>query len=330
MGNETLTTEPVEDQVETLDEQQQNDETQVKETTEANYDDAWNKLDLDNIEVVDKILDNKEQTQTEAEPATESEPEQSEEEAASEAFMSAAPVLKFKGKEIPIDSPDEMVALAQKGFLLETEQAKIKPMKKIVNTVSDVPLEVLQAVADLNSGKQEALEYLRNHYGIETKSDDDMFSEYNDESKKEASTYTPEVSEEDPVKEYWDTIVSEDTEVAAKVNEVYKDLDPAFQNQVYDPALFPAFVESIRTGEFDEVYPIAMKERMLNPALDWVTAYQAAAGKLGQQSQRNEPPASAQQPRQQEQRRLDTSAMADDIWADDEAFEKMQREIFQS
>ena len=324
MENEELTTAPVEEQVEITNEQPTEQTEVEKSTNESNYDDAWDNLDLDNAESVDTLLGD---TTTEVKDEELKVAEKSEEAIATKAFMDAAPVLKFKGKDIPIDSPEEIVALAQKGFLMESEQAKIKPYKKMISTVSDVPLEVLQAVADLNSGKQEALEYLKDHYGIDSKQDDDYFGENNDDVKTD-STYTPEVKEEDPVKDYWDSIVSEDSEMAAKVNSAYKDLDPAFQNQIYDPALFPAFVESVKSGEFDRVYPIAMKERMLNPALDWVSAYQSAAGKTGQQPERNEPPASAQQPRQEQVRRLDSSANADAIWDNDEAFEKMNREIF--
>ena len=324
MEKEELTTAPVEEQVEITNEQPE-EQTEVEtSTTESNYDDAWDNLDLDDAESVDTLLGD---TVTEVKDEELKVAEESEEAIATKAFMDAAPVLKFKGKDIPIDSPEEIVALAQKGFLMESEQAKIKPYKKMISTVSDVPLEVLQAVADLNSGKQEALEYLKDHYGIDSKQDDDYFGENNDDVKTD-STYTPEVKEEDPVKDYWDSIVSEDSEMAAKVNTVYKDLDPAFQNQIYDPALFPAFVESVKSGEFDRVYPIAMKERMLNPALDWVSAYQSAAGKTGQQPERNEPPASAQQPRQEQVRRLDSSANADAIWDNSEAFEKMSREIY--
>ena len=327
MENETLTTAPTEEQVENIDEQTTDTTDVVNDTTtESNYDDAWDNLDLDNVDAVDRLLDEP-ADDTVSTPEAET-PEKSEEDIATEAFMNAAPVLKFKGKDIPIDSPEEMIALAQKGFLMESEQAKLKPHKKIVNTVSDVPLDVLQAVADLNNGKQEALEYLRSHYKIENKQEDDYFDSYNDEPKKEESTYTPEVKEEDPVKDYWDTVVSEDSEVAAKVNTAYKDLDPAFQNQIYDPALFPAFVESIRTGEFDRVYPIAMKERMLNPALDWVSAYQAAAGKSGNMPEKNEPMVSAQQPRQTEPRKLDTQAKADAIWDNDDTYNQMERDIF--
>ena len=324
MENEELTTAPVEEQVEITNEQPAEQTEVEKSTNESDYDDAWDNLDLDNAESVDTLLGD---TATEVEDEGLKVAEKSEEAIATKAFMDAAPVLKFKGKDIPIDSPEEIVALAQKGFLMESEQAKIKPYKKMISTVSDVPLEVLQAVADLNSGKQEALEYLKDHYGIASKQDDDYFGENNDDVKAD-STYTPEVKEEDPVKDYWDSVVSEDSEMAAKVNSAYKDLDPAFQNQIYDPALFPAFVESVKSGEFDRVYPIAMKERMLNPALDWVSAYQSAAGKTGQQPERNEPPASAQQPRQEQVRRLDSSANADAIWDNSEAFEKMSREIY--
>jgi len=52
--------------------------------------------------------------------------------------------------------------------------------------------------------------------------------------------------------------------------------------EVYKPQMFEAFVDSVNTGEFDTVYPIAVKEKALNPALSWVQAYQVGAKKTGQ------------------------------------------------
>jgi len=324
---DTLTTENTDSQVEVSNEPAENNESQVEEsTTETSYDDAWDKLDLDNVEAVDSVLG----VEQEEAVNKETEPEQTEEEEATEAFMKAAPVLKFKGKDIPIEDPEEIIALAQKGFKLETEMSKIKPQKKVLNVVEDVPLEVLQAVADLQAGKQDALDYLKTHYGVKDNTEsDDLFGFDNDEPKKEESTYKPEVKVENPIEEFWGEYSKDNQEVAGKVSDIYKDLDQTFQAELYQPGVFQAFVSSVETGEFDEVYPLAVKERVLNPALGWIDAYATAAQKVGTVKQeRNDPPPSAQIPATKAPRAQRPSDAAAAIWDDDEAFERMQKEIF--
>lgn len=324
---DTLTTENEDSQVEVSNEPTTDEESHVEEsTTETSYDEAWDKLDVNDMEAVDSVLGNEEEVQE----ASEEPAEMTEEEEAKKAFMEAAPTLKFKGKDIPIEDPDEIIALAQKGFKLETEMSKIKPQKKALSIIDGVPLEVLQAVADLQSGKQDALDYLRDHYGVETsKESDDFFSEYNDEPKKEDSTYKPEVKVENPIEEYWNEFAKDNTVEAAKISEVYTDLDPSFQSELYKPEVFPAFVESVRTGEFDKVYPLAVKERVLNPALSWMDAYGAAVQKVGLPTQeKTEPPKSAQIPATKAPRTVKETDAAAAIWEDDEAFTRMSQEIF--
>ena len=322
---DTLTTENEDSQVEVIEEQVENNEEQVEESTNGeSYDDAWDKLDLDDSSTVDSILGETETPTEETVDAT----VPTEEEEAVKAFMDAAPVLKFKGKDIPIDDPQEMIDLAQKGFSFETEMGKIKPQKKILNIVEEVPVEVLQAVADLQAGKQDALDYLRDHYKIEDSTEtDDYFGDNNEE--KPSSTYTPEVKMDNPIEDYWTEFSKDHQEEAGKVSDIYKDLDQSFQAELYKPEVFPAFVQSVQTGEFDDVYPIAVKERVLNPALSWLDAYTTAAQKVGQpEAKRNDPQPSAQIPVTNAPRVVKDSDAASRIWDDDDAFEQMQQEIF--
>jgi hypothetical protein len=327
-----LTTESTETDVNT-NEQAETEENQVEEsqeetTTEPSYDEAW-----DNIDV------NDEPPSFESEPATEEQPseEATQEEvaeAASQAFMASNPVLKFKGKEIPVDSPDELINLAQKGFLLETEMANIKPKKKVLDAVDGVPLEVLQAVKDLHNGKREAFDYIRNQYGlIEESSNDDFFS-YNEEEQRPTSTnYKPEVPADNPLEDYWNDFARTDVAGAAKVTEVFQQLEPSFQTEVYAPDTFPLFVQSVVTGEFESLYPIAIKEKSLNPAMSWLQAYAAAAQKGAGQVQEkvaNTPPASAQPPQNDNSVRTDDKSAADRVWEDDNYFRELESKIFNS
>ena len=248
------------------------------------------------------------------------------------AFMTEKPVLKFKGKDVPIDSPEEIINLAQKGFLLETEMANIKPQKKLLKIVEGIPLETLQAVADLSAGNKDAINYLKSQYGIEdTKSEDNFWDEGGDTSQKqEPQTYTPEVTPEDPVSDYFNEYANSNQVGAAKVNEVYSGLEETFKQEIYRPGVFEAFVASIETGEFESVYPLAVKEKTFNPAMTWIQAYQMALGKTGEQpSAVTEPPAAATPPKQQNQNRhLSGQAAADRVWNDPDYFAQLEAQIF--
>ena len=90
---------------------------------------------------------------------------------------------------------------------------------------------------------------------------------------------------------------SQQPEVAGKVSQIYSDIDDAFKLEVYTPQVFPMFATSIANGEFDKIYPIAMKLKATNSGLTWLQAYQMAG--QGQQGEEKAivPPKSTQQPR---------------------------------
>lgn len=297
-------------------------------TEDKSYDDAWDNIDLADEEAFANLGKN-DTPEPEAIPADEESVEAIETKA-NEAFMNSNPTLKFKGKDIPIDDPQELIDLAQKGFKLETEMANIKPQKQILNAVEGVPLEVLQAVADLHSGKQEAIDYLKSQYGIQESVDESDF--FGNTEDKPTSTYKPEVKTENPIEEFWTDYTKNDQQGAAKVSDIYGQLDSSFQNEIYKPQVFEAFVQSVSTGEFDEVYPLAVKEKTLNPAVSWIQAYTAAAQKSGSvQSQKTEPPASATPPPSgNESREFSDSSKADMVWEDDDYFKKMDADIYKS
>jgi len=253
------------------------------------------------------------------------------------AFMVDKPMLKFKGKEIPIDSADELINLAQKGFLLETEMSNIKPKKKLLKIIDGIPLEVLQAVADLNSGKKEAIDYLKSEYGIEdsrsSSEESSLWGSDNEEPAPEQKpTYTPSVKEDDPVAEFFNEFTAANPVAGAKVNEVYTSLDESFKAEVYDAKVFPVFVKAVESGEFETVYPLAMKEKVLNPAITWIQAYGLATQKMqsGEQPPAiTEPPVDTTLPKTVDsQRHISDNDAADRVWNDPEYFKELEAKLF--
>jgi len=348
MENETLTTgdnDPQVNETEQVDTSNEVSEEQVSNDTntladDSAYNDAWDNIDVNDDASLDNVFETNADEQV-AEDESDGGIDPLDDVSTNDtnnsigAFMVDKPVLKFKGKDVPIDSSEELIKLAQKGFLLETEMSNIKPKKKLLKIVDGIPLEVLQAVADLNSGKKEAIDYLKSEYGIKDSKpaeDNSIWGSDNEESvKEEKATYTPSVKAEDPVAEFFSDITSSDPVFGAKVNETYSSLDDGFKSEVYDIKVFPTFVKAVETGEFETIYPLAVKEKALNPAMSWIQAYGMAAQKVNsvEKPKTVEPPVDATSPKVvHSQRTLSESDAADRVWNDPEYYKELEASLF--
>ncbi len=277
--------------VEESTEDTSSDET---ETTVDEYEKAWESIDTNNPS--ESLFGD---TTDVTEAATEVMEDQHDEvsevtQVDSNGLLIKNPVLKYKGREIPIDNEEEAINLMQKGFKLENEMAKIKPMKPYINILNsgNVTVEDLKAFDDAMSGNEQAKTYLAKKIGLSTnETDSNIFNEVDTSNNKE--DYKPDVPAQDPVAEYFAGITEENPEVAGKVSSVYSDLEDEFKMEIYNPQVFPMFVQSVASGEFDELYPLALKERVNNPALSFLQAYQMAGQKRGQVKQKSEVPTNA-------------------------------------
>ena len=297
---------------------------------EAAYNDVWDK-DINDVDLNEEVLTTNVENPLQVDETTDTSTNGTNNSIG--AFMSDKPVLKYKGKDVPIDTADELLALAQKGFSYETEMANIKPKKKLLNIVGDIPLETLQAVADLHSGNKSAINYLKTQYGIvDAKPTEDDFWDSNDSSSKveePVDNYKPAVATDDPIMDYWSEYTANNQVGAAKVNEIYSGLDESFKAEIYNPDVFPAFVASVESGEFDSVYPVAVKEKTLNPAMSWIQAYQMAVSKTGGNDTPSTPPAAATPPKSVENsRHISGDSAADRVWNDPDYFAQLEAKIF--
>ena len=255
---------------------EQEEETQVEETSETNaYDEAWDKVDTE-VGFEEFFSGTETATGSEEESQAEEKPEEQPEPLQQTGLVIENPILKFKGKEIPVESAEELINLAQKGLKLEIEMGKIKPQKRMLSIIENGGLseEHIKALADALSGKREALEYIASQAGIELQSEE---SSIFDEETKPSQDYNPSVEPQDPVKEFWESFTQDNPAESAKVIEVYNDLDESFKAEIYKPDIFPMFVGSVVSGEFDQAYPVAVKLKAMNPAATWLQAYAQAA-----------------------------------------------------
>lgn len=295
MIEENVTTPPGEDvavdveepgqEVDNIDQVDDGQETDTEETTEnTDYDSAWDNIDINNpsddlfskttdLEGSDNGLEDQQEVETKPEV----------DQVETTGLTIKNPTLKYKGRDIPVDSEEEAINLMQKGFKLENEMSKIKPYKSYIAMIeaSNITEEDMKAFGDAMSGNDGAKQYLADKLGLSsgtTGYEDSFFEE--ETPKKKEEEYKPEVTSQDEVAEFFHEYTTEKPEEAGKVSQVYSDIDNEFKREIYNPQTFPMFVKSIETGEFDEVYPLAIKARVSNPALSWLQAYAVAGQRL--------------------------------------------------
>jgi hypothetical protein len=283
------TTPPVEEVDVGNDDNQSDVETEsgdVQKTNDDSYAEAWDSINVDEEPPAGLFGE----TTTEVEPQQEEEPQVEENK---NGLYISNPVLKFKGKDIPIESEEELIALAQKGFKLETEMSKIKPYKAIISVIKDseLTMEDIKALADMKGGNAKALDYLKKSAGIQD--DENIYgrSIFDEETKTADQEYTPEVPVQDQVAEYFKEYAEQKPDIGGKVASIYAELDDDFKAQIYNPKVFPGFVNSIETGEFEKVYPMAVKLKAINGALSWLEAYYTAGQQMNilQQEEKRPP-----------------------------------------
>ena len=328
---ETAGSEQAEDTQVEADANGETREATPQETTE--YDEAWDKIDTE-VGFEEFFSEQPQTTGSEEE----SQVEQAEEKPVEEApkgLVIENPVLKFKGKEIPIESAEELLTLAQKGLRFEIDMGKIKPHKRAIRLMeeSNISEEHLKALADALSGKREAVEYIAREAGIELK--DESVNLFSDDTEPQGGDYKPAVEPQDPVKEFWDAFTQDNPTESAKVIEVYNDLDETFKAEIYKPDVFPLFVGSVTSGEFEKAYPVALKLKAMNPAANWLQVYaQAVQSLAGEEApvvpEKKEPPAAVHvsKPTVRETKPVKEKDIEKRIWEDDSYEEELLNKLF--
>ena len=294
---DVVTNEPTNQEEEVSNEEEVQVESNDETTDTSDYEKAWDSIDTNNPspELFGETTVTEEETPSVEDQHTEETPETLD--VSTDGLVIKNPVLKYKGREIPIDNEEEAINLMQKGFKLESEMSRIKPYKSYISIIENgkVTVEQLKALDDALNGNDQAKNYLKTQLGIESTSEANtgFFDEVDD--KPSVEEYKPDIPVQDPVAEFFTSLTEENPEVAGKVSQVYTELDDEFKLEVYQPNVFPLFAKSVADGEFEKLYPIAMKERISNPALTWLQAYQLAGkkAKTGKETRTVEVPSNA-------------------------------------
>jgi len=316
-------------------------DTTTEETDQDKaYKDAWDNIDLDgdlNKFYEKPADDTNEPTQ---EPKVQDDvnvdaDDNSNTDNPSDGLLIPNPILKFRGKDVPVSSSDEMVALAQKGLLLELEMQKIKPQKRLVKLIEDAGIseEDIQAVVDLSKGNAQALNFLAIKFNINVPSqqDNDIFS---DKEPPVVDTYAPQVVPEDPVKTYWDEYVQSNPGQSGKVFDIYNGLDETFKSEIYKDGIFQNFVDAVTMGEFEKAYPVTVRIKATNPAATWLQAYSMAVQSMvsgdSKPQEQKEPPASTTVTNGsvRETNPVREKDIANKVWADDKYANELMAKLF--
>lgn len=217
-------------------------------------------------------------------------------------------VLKDRGKEARV-TPEELIAFGNKGLNYEADKAEMKPFKPYMKILKEnnVDVEDIKALADFVGGKKEALKHLLSKYEV------DMYDVDTSEEQ-----YTPEVEQynSDPVGDIWSTYQQQDPDGSEVVAGVFNGMNEDFRKEVYNEKVFPAFVDDVKRGIFDELYPEAQKLKALHPGVSWIEAYSEANNRSIQRKQKTEVPTQVIPPKD-----LGTPGnpvtSAEEIWTDE-------------
>lgn len=330
MENETTNT-PSEQVVDNVTESEEqvdtNASTEEEASSESSYDDVYDKA----FEEID--IDNPDKTLFEHEPNVEIEEDTTPKENVEEKTVYSKDQddpfaltedgylqteLVDRGRTFRV-TPEELFAFANKGLNYEEKNREIKPFKPYMKVLKEnnVDVEDVKALADFVSGKKEALKHLLEKY------DTDVYDVDSAEGE-----YTPDVEQynEDPVAEIWNEIRQSDPEGSEAVAEVFNNISEDFRKEVYNEDIFPAFVDDVKQGVFEKLYPEAQKLKALYPKATWLQAYAEANNRLNKSTVKKEVPVGVEPPvdRGVPNNKI---AKADDIWNDDAAYKAMEQLI---
>ena len=315
----------VEEQVETNEELTNAEESVSPESNvdDTTYDKAFDDIDVDNP---DMSLFAKETTVVDEPANTIEESDEIEENESVNDDLFAVDdegylvrKLVDRGREIRI-TPEELFAFGNKGTNYENKNAEIKPFRNQINLMRkhDISMDDLQSLADLSSGKKEALKHLISKYDV------DVYDVDTSEEK-----YTPEVDEynSDPVADIWSDYQKQNPDSSEKVSEAFNSIDEDFRKEVYNEKTLPLFADDVARGVFDKLYPEAQKIKALYPEATWLAAYSEANNRLTSRSEKREP-VNVGIPRDNRANlKVDHKSKADDIWDDPEAFAAFEKQL---
>ena len=235
--------------------------------------------------------------------------------------------LKYKGREIPITSKDEAVNLMQKGLDYEFKMNRIKPFRQAIDIIekNNLTPEDLDLITRIKAGDQDAIQKVLDISNNDVYSEENNIKEqYNDTNDKNGT-----LDGNTDIDKYWIQLVQSKPDVAGKAIKEFQEIDPTFRNEIISNKVLNLFVGSVESGEFDKVYPNAVKIKALNPSVNWLTAY-AEAAKVGNvEIPTQKEPTRTQRVKQTNVRTVTSSKDEyDKVWDDNSSLDEFEKYLF--
>jgi len=234
-------------------------------------DDVWNSNeDIDTL--FEKVTTNT--VQTEQNENTQTEPQQN-----GYQLVLTKP-LKYRGKEIYVKTEDELIELAQKGMDYSLKMNKIKPYRELIDRLdgSSVSLNDVYEYIEALKGDENAKRNIATKFGSFQEDTENNNFLYEEDPVENIENNSNTQQQENNKNNFIDGIIkqlhSQNPELYGKVIKVYNEIDNQFKYEITQSKdVFESFIGSVAQGEFDEVYPYAVKEKSLNPHMTWIQAY---------------------------------------------------------
>ena len=294
--------------------------------TVDDYESAWDNIDLNNVDIdnlsLQDRLDNEDDTQ---EPVIETGENI---DANSDVIQSKKDFkpykVKYKNREVIINSEEEATALMQKGLDYELKMSTIKPYEKSIEIIKKYNLtpDDIELFARAKAGDSDAISKLVS----------DDYVEHDDGKYDTTVNEVDSIKSDDENSKFFERLLQTDPELAGRAIKVYNEIDPTFKAELVEKGLLEPFVGSIATGEFDKVYPYAIKIKALNPALDWISAYQQAVKALQQNEQIETEPKEPVRVQRQKNTNVRSAIKQtndyDSVWDANVPLEELEKQIF--
>jgi hypothetical protein len=240
--------------------------------------------------------------------------------------------LKYRGNEIWVKTEDELIELAQKGMDYSLKMNKIKPYRNLIAELenSNVDENDLLDFIKALSGSEEAKVKVQSKLMLDiNKEPNVLIGEDNEDNG-----IKQQVNNESFIDSIMNELASYDMEKYGKVANTMKKAEASFIGEVtQSEELFRNFIGSVLSGEFDKVYPYAVKEKTLNPHLNWINAYVSAFKKLeNNEFSKSEEPSDALQTdvkSKSSNNRKSIKEQYDEIWDNEHSIEELESMLVQ-
>ena len=237
-------------------------EDNISENTDANSDDEQNdEVEEDTVAETSQEPEVAEEDNSDKEPSDEATTgsEDDTEQASDETPMIELPALKASGKEIPIQSLEELYTLASAGFDYTKKTQKLAKHKKAVSMMEEngISERDLSLFIEAKQGNKDALAALVKEAGLDPLDIEEPAGEY------VPGAYIPD-DKQLMLKEIEEEI-SMDPEYDITVKVVNEMMDPISQEKMaQDPIMIKLLHEDIKNGVYDNVAVQAEKLKVID------------------------------------------------------------------